>query len=320
MNILILSCGTRNKIVQYFKKEFSGFGKVVATDTSLLAPALYEADSYYIVPKISDENYIETILSICKKEEIELLFSLIDPELSLIAKNKKLFKDNGCTPLISNSEIVDLCFDKMHMFEYLKKSNIQTPKTYCSLPELVEDLNGKSIQFPLFAKPRNGSASIGISVINNMKELETVFSQNDEIIVQEYMQGKEFGVDAYIDMISGELVSLFIKEKVKMRAGETDKSISVKNEKIESMLIDFVKKTNFRGVIDIDIFENQDQYYLSEVNPRFGGGYPHAYGSGVNFPKLIKNNMLGFENPVDIGNYDEDIYMLKYNEVRFLRK
>ena len=54
MNILILSAGTRNKIVEYFVKTLSGNGKVFATDMSKLAPAIYEADKYYIVPKMTD--------------------------------------------------------------------------------------------------------------------------------------------------------------------------------------------------------------------------------------------------------------------------
>ncbi len=65
INILILSCGTRNKIVQYFKKELAGKGQVMATDCSKLAPALYDADKYFIVPRIDEEGYIDIILSIC---------------------------------------------------------------------------------------------------------------------------------------------------------------------------------------------------------------------------------------------------------------
>ena len=79
-NILILSCGTRNKIVQYFKKELSSLGKVVATDCSELAPALYEADSYYIVPRIDDSGYLERILQICRDDSITAVLTLIDPK------------------------------------------------------------------------------------------------------------------------------------------------------------------------------------------------------------------------------------------------
>lgn len=68
-------------------------------------------------------------------------------------------------------------------------------------------------------------------------------------------------------------------------------------------------------MIDIDIFEIDGTYYLSEVNPRFGGGYPHAYACGVNMPKAVINNLMGRENPVTIGAYAENICMMKYNEI-----
>ena len=89
MNILILAAGTRNKIVQYFKKAFIGTGIVIATDANKFSPAIYDADKYYIVPQITAPGYIDFILDICKKEKIKGILSLIDPELSLLAKNEK---------------------------------------------------------------------------------------------------------------------------------------------------------------------------------------------------------------------------------------
>ena len=84
-NILILSAGTRNKVVQAFKKELEGKGKVIATDCSNIGPAIYDADKCYIVPRIDAPDYIDCILDICKKEEISGVLSLIDPEVSLLA-------------------------------------------------------------------------------------------------------------------------------------------------------------------------------------------------------------------------------------------
>ena len=86
MNILILSAGTRNKVVQYFKKSLNGQGKVIVTDMSSIAPAIYEADKFYIVPRMTAPGYIDVILDICKKESVDGVLSLIDPELSLLAK------------------------------------------------------------------------------------------------------------------------------------------------------------------------------------------------------------------------------------------
>ena len=86
MNILVLSAGTRNKIVQYFKRAVGDEGKVIATDCSNLAPAAYDADKFYLVPRITAPGYLDLILDICKKEKIDGVFSLIDAEVSLVAK------------------------------------------------------------------------------------------------------------------------------------------------------------------------------------------------------------------------------------------
>lgn len=319
MNILILSAGTRNKVVQYFKKELVGKGKVIATDCSNLAPAIYEADGYYIVPKITDENYINIILDICKKENIDTLISLIDPELSLISKNIELFREIGVNPIISDYDKVEMCFDKYEMYKFLINNNFKTPKSYIDKEKFLEDLEKGEITFPVFVKPVRGSASININKINNKEELDVIWKQADNLIIQEFMNGQEYGSDVYIDMLSNEPVAIFTKKKIKMRAGETDKSVSVKDETLFNLIKDFVKKAGFKGIIDIDIFEIDGEYYISEVNPRFGGGYPHAYECNVNVPKMIINNINGIENKEQIGNYEENIYMMKYSEIKIIK-
>lgn len=319
MNILILSAGTRNKIVQYFKKELNGKGLVVATDCSKLAPAIYEADKYYIVPRIDDKDYLNCILDICIKEKINGLISLIDPELSLISENIVKFKEIGVTPIISEHKNVEMCFNKYKMYQFLVENGIRTAKTYIDKNEFYKDLEKENMKFPVFVKPIEGSASININKVYNRDELELLWKKENNLLIQQFMDGEEFGADVYIDMISNEISAIFTKKKIKMRAGETDKSVSIKDEKLFSIIKDFVKKAEFKGIIDIDIFKVNGEYYISEVNPRFGGGYPHAYESKVNIPKMIINNLEGKINNEQIGDYEKDIYMMKYNEVKILR-
>jgi carbamoyl-phosphate synthase large subunit len=319
LNILILSCGTRNKIVQYFKRELAGKGKVIATDSSDLAPALYEADKYYIVPKITDDGYLDVILSICKKNNIKAVLSLIDPELSLLALHKQKFLEIGTTPIISDLEVVDMCFDKYKMYQFLIHNGFKTPKSYIDKEQFYADVESGIINYPVFVKPVKGSASININIVTTKEEIEFLFSNFDNLMIQEFMNGIEYGADVYIDMISRKPVAIFIKEKIKMRAGETDKSVSIKDDQLFNLIEKFVNKARFRGIIDIDIFKINGDYYISEVNPRFGGGYPHAYESGINVPKMIINNIIGIKNDSVIGNYEEDLYMLKYNEIKVLK-
>lgn len=319
MNILILSAGTRNKIVQYFKKNVGEDGRVIATDCSNLAPAVYDADAFYLVPRITAPDYLSQILDICKKEQIDGVFSLIDPELSLLAKEKEQFLAIGTTPIISPYDLVETCFDKYRMYTLLKEMQIPTGRCYVDMDAFFRDKEAGLISYPVFVKPVKGSASININKVTSDEEIRVLFHLYDNLMIQEYMNGQEYGADVYIDMLSGKCTSIFVKKKIKMRAGETDKSVSVKDERLFAMLQNFVEKCGFCGMIDIDIFLIDGVYYISEVNPRFGGGYPHAYESGVNFPAQVIRNLSGRENPVTIGDYEEGICMMKYNELGIVR-
>lgn len=319
MNILILSCGTRNKIIQYFKKELGNQGLVMATDCSELAPALYEADKYFIVPRMDEVGYLDEILSICKKNNIKAVLSLIDPELSLLAKHKEEFLEVGTIPIVSDYEVVEMCFNKYSMYEFLVENKFNTVRSYINKEEFYKDVEDGKIKYPVFVKPMMGSASININKVSTKEEIELLFKHFDNLMIQEFMDGIEYGVDAYIDLLTNEPVAVFMKEKIKMRAGETDKSVSVKDEKLFNFVGKFIQKAGFKGIIDIDVFKVDDQYYISEVNPRFGGGYPHAFECGINVPKMIINNINNQMNDNIIGQYEENIYLMKYNDIKICK-
>lgn len=315
MNFLILAAGTRNKIVQYFKKTFDGVGAVIATDNSELAPALYDADRYYIVPAITEPGYIDIIFDICKKEKIDGVLSLIDPELSLLAENSDHFKDIGTLVIGSPYELCEIALNKFRMYHWLLEHGYYCARSWINREEFYKAIEAEKVAYPVFVKPAKGSASISISKVYDKETVDLLFAHEDGLMIQEFLDGQEIGADVYVDMISGEVVSIFTKKKIKMRAGETDKSISFKNERLFKLIEHFVKEAGFRGQIDIDIFDIGGKYYISEVNPRFGGGYPHAYESGVDHMTLILNNLQGKMNKKQIGNYREGICMMKYNEV-----
>ena len=319
MNILILSAGTRNKIVQYFVKTLNGTGKVIATDMSNLAPAIYEADKYYIVPKMTAPEYLDVVLDICKKEEITGVLSLIDPELSLLAENREKFEAIGTTVIGSSYTLCEMSLDKFQMYSWLKTHGYRCAKSYMDKDAFFADVDAGVITYPVFVKPARGSASISISKVYDRETVELLFAHEDGLMIQEFLDGQEIGADVYIDMVSHEVVSIFTKKKLKMRAGETDKAVSFKDEKLLGLIEQFVKEAGYSGQIDIDIFDVNGEYYISEVNPRFGGGYPHAFESGADHMKLIAHNLEGEANERVIGQYENGIYMMKYNEVMIKR-
>ena len=319
MNILILSAGTRNKIVQYFVKTLNGIGKVIAADMSNLAPAIYEADKYYIVPKMTAPEYLDVVLDICKKEEITGVLSLIDPELSLLAQNQEKFAAIGTTVIGSSYELCEMSLDKFQMYNWLTAHGYRCAKSYMDKEAFFADVDAGLITYPVFVKPARGSASISISKVYDRETVELLFAHEDGLMIQEFLDGQEIGADVYIDMVSHEVVSIFTKKKLKMRAGETDKAVSFQDEKLFALIEQFVKNAGYNGQIDIDIFDVNGEYYISEVNPRFGGGYPHAFESGADHMKLIVNNLEGKSNKCVIGQYENGTYLMKYNEVKVLR-
>lgn len=319
MNFLILAAGTRNKVVQYFRRAFDGVGTIVATDANKLGPAIYEADKYYIVPSITDSDYMDTILDICRKENIRGVLSLIDPELSLLAQNSERFREAGVTVIGSSYELCEMSLDKMQMYEWLKAHGYKCAHSWEDKEKFFEAVDAGQVSFPVFVKPARGSASISISKVYDKETVELLMNHEEGLMIQEFLDGQEIGADVYIDMISGEVVSIFTKKKIKMRAGETDKAVSFKDDKLFALIERFAKEAGYCGQIDIDIFDIGGEYYISEVNPRFGGGYPHAYESGCDHMSLILNNLKGIANERNIGGYDDDIYMMKYNEIKIVK-
>ena len=320
MNILILSCGTRTKLVRYFKEAGNGIDKIIGTDCSIYAPALYETDSYHIVPRMTSPDYLDTILDICHKENVDAVLPLQEDELYLIASNRKLFTDAGIQPVVSKQHTVELCRDKYAFYQHLLENKLPALPTCNGLDEFLTHYKARKITFPVFIKPVRGCGSIGIQQVDNMELLSALckFSEED-MLIQQFSEVEEYGIDFYVDMISHKPVSIFVKKKLRMRAGETEKSISVK----DNALFDLVKQTaaslSLYGPVDMDVFNINGKYYISEINPRFGGGYPHAHSCGLNFPKLIANNIAGKENADTIGSYEEDVCMLKYSDLMTLK-
>lgn len=319
MNLLILSPGRRVEIVEYFKETFHAVGgKVYTLDMSPYAPALYAGDEFFRIDKDFNhlERYIDDVLEICKKKEVSAVLTLIDPELVLLSDYKDKFEALGIKVILSDIDFIKQTFDK-YGFYCAYKDTIKLVETVGSYEEAKKKIEDGCWKYPLFAKLRDGSASIGIKKISSAVDFEGV-KENPKYVYQPFIDGAEYGIDAYSDLITGELVSVFMKKKIAMRAGETDKAISVKSNEVLKEVKKITTIKGLYGPIDIDVFvSNSGEVYINEINPRFGGGHPHAYGCGINFMKLILNNLEGKVNKPTFDNYEEGIMMLKYNGLLF---
>lgn len=315
MNYLLCSVGRRGELLKDCRKSLPNEARIIATDNSPYAPALYFADKQYIVPRIDAPDYIDVLLDICVKEKVRVVTTFIDPEIELLAQNRDRFERIGVEVLAPYKKTAELCFNKYLMFKYLREQGILTTMTWGTLQDFDVDYTSNVVKFPVFVKPRTGSGSVGARRINTYEELKIAMEQDPGLIIQELMDCQDLDADVYIDTISHKAVSAFSKRKIETRIGGASKTISFKDPELFEFIQKIANVLEFNGPVDMDFFYKDGRYYLSEINPRFGGAYLHAYGAGVDFFELIENNLRGIANKPSFGKYEEGVVMMMYDSV-----
>ncbi|NER11545.1 carbamoyl-phosphate synthase large subunit [Muriicola jejuensis] len=328
MNLLFTCAGRRNYLIQYFKEALKGSGLIVATDNQSSAPALVESDIAITVSDIYSDNYLEELKIICRDHKISAIISLNDLELPILSECKEDFEAIGTKVIISDKHIIEIAFDKWLTYEFLKSNGFLTPRTFISVEEAKLAMLETDLVFPLVLKPRWGSASIGIEIVENVKELTyayellrsklsrsilgTVSSKDldHSIILQEKIEADEYGLDVLNDF-QGNYSGTYARKKISMRAGETDKALSVKDVKIERLGKQLSKALKHVGNLDCDIFIKGEKIYVLEFNPRFGGGYPFSHEAGVNSAAIYLAWLRGEKNVERFINYKPGLAFAK---------
>lgn len=313
MNILFTCAGRRTYLLKYFKEQLGDNGLIVGTDMQLTAPALTAADIKEQVPAVYDDKYIATTLEICNRHNINAIISLNDLELPILAANRQKFEKKRVKVIVSSTNVIDICFDKFKTAQYIESIGLNSPKTFINLEKSIEAINNGILKFPLVLKPRWGSGSIGIEFVNTKDELKETYanllkkikktilsnaSKGDKyILIQEKIEGQEYGLDVMNDLI-GNHRAVSVKKKLSMRAGETDKAQIIDNQNLREIGRILGQNLHHIGNLDVDILEKNGNFYVLELNPRFGGGFPFSYEAGVNFPRAIIEWLAGNEiNP-----------------------
>lgn len=319
-NIMFCSVGRRGRLLRNVKETLGKTGEIIGTDLQSTAPALQFCDRQFVVPRITDPSYVDTILKICKENDVKAITTLIDPEIEILADNSDKFKAMGIIPLCPAPKSAIYCFDKFELFKYASEKGIRTPLTFHDWDKFKEALAEGRIAFPVFMKPICGSGSVGAHKVYTLEQAEADWKSGEhDYIIQELMTGGDCDADVYVDTISHKAVAAFSKRKIETRIGGASKTCSFKDPKLFKFIQEICDVFEFNGPLDMDFFIKDGEYYLSEINPRFGGAYLHAYGAGVDFIQLIVNNINGIENPVNIGNYDENVLMMMYDDVVIAR-
>ncbi|KLO21311.1 hypothetical protein X275_09530 [Marinitoga sp. 1197] len=321
MKILFTSPGRRVELIALFKKELSKYSnnfKIYGADYDELSPALYFVDKAFKLPYEINEKYVFKVLKIAKSEDISIIIPLIDPELKYFSKYRNLFEKENIFVMISKEESINVSIDKWETFLWAQKSGIRVPFTY----KVSNLLLKKNIKFPIILKPRTGSASKGIFKCKGKSDLKKIFnSLSDQYIVQEYIDGDEITVDIF-GTEEGVLIFESQRKRLKVRGGEIERGVTQKDKKLTEIIKILVKNFKPNGVINVQFIKNKKDgnYYLIEINARFGGGYPLSHFAGANYIELLLNMFYKKDLKFNENNYIENLFLMRYDNALYKRK
>jgi len=316
VNVLFTSVGRRVELLKAFKrayKELQLKGNVVAVDIDPLAPALQVADRSYIVPRISDPSYIPTLAQICQEEEVKLVFPLIDLDIPVLARHKEELEATGARVVVVSQEAAEIVTDKWLTYRFFCDLGVPTPQTW-----LPEEIRQNKVNYPVFIKPRTGSASKYTFKINNERELDFFLDYVPEPVVQEYLPGPEITNDVICDF-EGNILAVVSRQRIEVRWGEVAKGKTVHDPEIIQHCITIAKGLKAVGPITVQCIMRNGRPYFTEINARFGGGAPLSFAAGVFSPLWYLALAAGtpFEVP-PLGSYQVGLYLTRFDESFFL--
>lgn len=317
MNILLTSVGRRSYLVNYFKKALNGDGEVHVMNSSKISPAFLVADKATVSPLIYDKDYIPFLVDYCKGNHIKAIISCLDIDLPILARNKEKFNQIGTKVVVADPDFIEACNDKWKTYQFLTANGFLAPKTYVSLSDAEIAIQNGALHFPVMIKPRWGMGSIAVYEAETEEELKVLYEKTKRklsttylkyesaadmdaaVLIQEKIDGQEYGLDIMNDL-NGSYMNTSVKMKYAMRSGETDCAITVDDPKAREIGKKISGLSHHPGNLDCDVFVADGEYYVLEMNARFGGGYPFSHIAGVDLPKAIVMWLKGEEVPIGL--------------------
>jgi len=317
MNILITSVGQRGYLVEHFKEASNGKHGIYAADALKFAPALKNADKAFVLPYASDKSYCDMLVTVCEDNDIGAVFSINDLELPWLALYKPELAKHGINAVICDASVIDMCTDKYLTYQFCQANGVNAPKTYLWTEQdrLLADVACGLMPYPVVAKPRRGSKSIGIHMLNNEAELlqdiaaaaKSPMPEEQKCMYQEKLSGVLIGAHVICNKRQ-EPVSIVTMKNLTEHFGETYQNIAYHDEKLFEYVFHTVNHVGAYGIIDLNIMQKYNgEFVLLEFNPRMSGGYSLSHYSHPLFTKML----LDIAVDIDVRQYMETIYKFK---------
>jgi hypothetical protein len=178
---------------------------------------------------------------------------------------------------------------------------------------------GGKTAFPVFVKPDRGQGSTRARRIDDLNSLRHALAAEPDLIVTEYLPGKEFTVDCFSDRKQG-LLFHSSRERTRIRAGIAMQSRLTKHEQLSSMAAAIASKLDLHGAWFFQAKGSSDgQLKLLEVGPRVSGTMALSRVLGVNFPLLSIFEAEGYAISIQAFEADIEISRSLDNHYRYDR-
>lgn len=316
MNVLFSGVGRRVELLRAFRGAFKDLqmeGRIVAVDVDPLAPALREADAVYLVPRLADPDSVPTLAEVCRREEIGLIFPLIDEGMPVLAAGRAELEETGARLVLLSQAGVATTADKVLTDRLLRRIGVPAPIKW-----LPDEARRASLEYPVFVKPRFGSAGKGASRVRDKRELDYLLDYTPEPIVQEYLPGPEVTTDVLCDL-DGNVLAVVSRQRIEVREGEVAKGVTIHDPEIIEFCVRIAKGLEAIGPITVQCLLRDGSPYFTEVNPRFGGGLPLAIAAGVPAPQWLLASAAGRSIAVPpLGTYTTGLHITRFDNSFFL--
>lgn len=281
--------------------------------------SLYKKHRVSVIGKemqVAKCRFFEQIFDFVKGEDMypilelgkyDVLLPISDFTVPFISQHKKEIEERfGVKCAVPDYEQVYIVEDKSRFMDFCQKNDVPHPLTGRLTEEMLEPV-AKEVGFPSLIKPDYSVGARGITRVNTLEDLKRVYPIISEkygtCSLQEFIDNKEYYYNVMLYRNKeGKILASTILKIVRMYpvgAGSSSCCITVENEELIRLCTDCLDKLKWVGMADFDVLQRLDngEYKIIEINARVPASLRGAAISGVNFPEIIVNDIMGNEVP-----------------------
>ena len=303
MTVVLFTCaGQRVDIVRAFR---AAGAVTLAADADPLAPALYHADIQAIVPRIADPGYVGALAALVREHEVRLIVPLNDLDHPVLSRARE--KLEPAVLLLPDSKVCDRMSDKLEAHCFFVERGIASPESW-EPDEVPADA-----RYPLLVKARQGFGSRHIYRAADRRELDFFLDYTTvQSFVQEQCLGEEFSIDVFCDL-DARCLNAIPRTMLLSKGGESIKGASLKDHELVEYGRHVAETVGIKGPANVQCFREPDgSLPVTDVNTRFGGGFPLPLAAGSRYPELALALARGERPEPQLGEFEEGVYMTRF--------